>query len=128
MLSAKDFPVGSDDKASAHNVGDLGLIPESGRPSGEGNVSPLQYSCLENPMTEEPGRLQSMKSQSHTTKQLNLSLPRTHSDAQSFLYADLNLPIGNHLFILINSVSPVSSELSSLYFYNLHVFVYTLYH
>ena len=35
---------------SASNVGDLGLIPGSGRPSREGNVNPLQYSCLENPM------------------------------------------------------------------------------
>ena len=29
---------------------------------GEGNGTPLQYSCLENPWTEEPGRLQSMGS------------------------------------------------------------------
>ena len=29
---------------------------------GEGNGTPLQYSCLENPMMEEPGRLQSMES------------------------------------------------------------------
>ena len=30
---------------------------------GEGNVTPLQYSCLENPMNlQEPGRLQSMES------------------------------------------------------------------
>ena len=29
---------------------------------GEGNDTPLQYSCLENPWTEEPGRLQSMGS------------------------------------------------------------------
>ena len=29
---------------------------------GEGNGTPLQYSCLENPMMEEPGRLQSMGS------------------------------------------------------------------
>ena len=29
---------------------------------GEGNGIPLQYSCLENPWTEEPGRLQSMGS------------------------------------------------------------------
>ena len=35
---------------SACNVGDLGSIPESGRSSGEGNGTPLQYSCLENPM------------------------------------------------------------------------------
>ena len=27
-----------------------GLIPELGRIAGGGNVSPLQYSCLENPM------------------------------------------------------------------------------
>ena len=29
---------------------------------GEGSGTPLQYSCLENPMVEEPGRLQSMGS------------------------------------------------------------------
>ena len=29
---------------------------------GEGNGTPLQYSCLENPMAEEAGRLQSMGS------------------------------------------------------------------
>ena len=32
------------------NAGDLGLIPGLGRSRGEGNGSPLQYSCLENPM------------------------------------------------------------------------------
>ena len=37
-------------KASAYNVGDPGLIPGSGRSPGEGNGTPLQYSCLENPM------------------------------------------------------------------------------
>ena len=31
------------------NEGDLGLIPMSGRYLGEGNGSPLQYSCLGNP-------------------------------------------------------------------------------
>ena len=44
------FPGGSEGKASACNAGDLGLIPGSGRSSGEGNGNPLQYSCLENPM------------------------------------------------------------------------------
>ena len=33
---------------------------------GEGDGTPLQYSCLENPWTEEPGRLQSMGSLSRT--------------------------------------------------------------
>ena len=58
-----DFPGGSDGKESACNVGDMGLIPGSGRSPGEGNGNPLQYSCLENPWTEEPDGLQSMGSQ-----------------------------------------------------------------
>ena len=37
-----------------------------GRSPGEGNGSPLQYSYQENPMDEEPGRLQSMELQSRT--------------------------------------------------------------
>ena len=49
MLSL-GFPGGSEGKASAYNVGDLGSIPGSGRSPGEGNGNPLQYSCLENPM------------------------------------------------------------------------------
>ena len=44
------FPGGSEVKGSACSVGDLGLIPESGRSPGEENGNPLQYSCLENPM------------------------------------------------------------------------------
>ena len=43
-------PGGSEDKASARNAGDLGLIPGWGRSPGEGNGNPLQFSCLENPM------------------------------------------------------------------------------
>ena len=60
---ALDFPGGSDGKASAHNVGDPGSIPGWGRSSGEGNGNPLHYSCLENPIDRERGRLQSMGSQ-----------------------------------------------------------------
>jgi len=41
------------------NAGDAGLIPGSGRFPGEGNGNPLQYSYLEIPRTEEPGRLES---------------------------------------------------------------------
>ena len=47
------FPSGSEGKASAHNAGDLGLIPGSGRSPGEENGNPLQYSCLGNPMGRE---------------------------------------------------------------------------
>ena len=41
-------PGESDDKESACNVGDLGLMPGSERSPGERNGYPLQYSCLEN--------------------------------------------------------------------------------
>ena len=37
-------------KDSARSAGDLGLVPLSGRSSGEGNGNLLQYSCLENSM------------------------------------------------------------------------------
>ena len=43
------FPGDPDSKESACNVGDLGLIPGSGRSPGGGHGNPLQYSCLENP-------------------------------------------------------------------------------
>ena len=56
----RDFPGGSDGKASVCNAGDpgsipglardTGLIPGSGRSLGGGNGNSLQYSCLENPM------------------------------------------------------------------------------
>ena len=48
-----DFHSGSEVKnrpARAGDAGDEGSIPESGRSPGEGNGSPFQYSCLENPM------------------------------------------------------------------------------
>ena len=44
--------------ASAGDSRDMGSIPESGRFPGGGHGNPLQYSCLENPWTEEPGGLQ----------------------------------------------------------------------
>ena len=44
------FPSGLDSRESDYNVGDMGSVPGLGRSPGEGNGSPLQYSCLENPM------------------------------------------------------------------------------
>ena len=46
MFSTVDFPGDSDGKASAYNSGDPGSIRGSGRSPGEGNGTPLQYSCL----------------------------------------------------------------------------------
>ena len=45
------------------NAGNMGSTPGLGRSLGIGNGNPLQYSCLENSMDGEPGRLQSMGSQ-----------------------------------------------------------------
>ena len=53
-MSYRGFPGGSDGKESACSVGDKGSIPGSGRPPGEGNGNPLQYSCLENTMDGGP--------------------------------------------------------------------------
>ena len=50
IVKAVGFPSGSDGKASVCNAGDPGSIPGLGRSPGEGNGSPLQCSCLENPM------------------------------------------------------------------------------
>ena len=46
-------PGDSDGKESVCNAGNPGLIPGSGRSSGKGNGSPLQYSFLEKSMDRE---------------------------------------------------------------------------
>ena len=53
--SYKGFLCSSVSEESACSAGDPGLIPELGRSPGEGHGNPLQYPCLENPWTEEPG-------------------------------------------------------------------------
>ena len=63
LVFIQGFPGGFDGKESICNVGNQGLIPGLGRSSGEGNSNPFQDSCLENPWTEEPGRLQCMGQQ-----------------------------------------------------------------
>ena len=59
LLSGKEYSC---------NAGDLDLIPGLGRSPGEGNGNPLQYSCLENSMTEGTSRLQSMQYQKSRTQ------------------------------------------------------------
>ena len=53
LLFIRDFPSGPAVKnlpMNARDTRDAGSIPGSGRPPGEGNGYPLQYSCLENSM------------------------------------------------------------------------------
>ena len=52
------------------NVQDTALIPELGRSPGRGHGNPLQYFCLENPMTEEPDGLQYIGSQRTDTTEV----------------------------------------------------------
>ena len=54
------FPGGLDGKASACNVGDLGLIPGMGRSPGEEMATHSSILAWRIPWTKEPGRLQSM--------------------------------------------------------------------
>ena len=68
-----EFPGGSDGKASAHNVGDQGLIPGLERSPGEGNGNPLQYSCLKNFMDRGAYWLQ-FRGLQRLTEQLHFSL------------------------------------------------------
>ena len=52
-MQRSGFPGGSvveNLPAKAGEAGDLGSTPVSGKSLGGGNVNPLQYSCLENPM------------------------------------------------------------------------------
>ena len=49
-LGSVGFPGGSEVKASACSLGDLGSIPGLGRSPGEGKGYPLHYSGLENSM------------------------------------------------------------------------------
>ena len=53
-LVVKDLP------ANAGDIRDADSIPGSERPPGEGNGNPLQYSFLEIPWIEGPGKLQSI--------------------------------------------------------------------
>ena len=50
------------------NAGDVGSIPGLGRSPGEGNGTHCSILAWEIPGTEEPGGLQSMRSQSRQTQ------------------------------------------------------------
>ena len=54
--SSCDLPCGPAIKNLAASAGDAAVIPESGRPPGEGNGDPLQYSCWEHSMDREAWR------------------------------------------------------------------------
>ena len=65
-MNINSFPGGVVVKNLPANTGDVRdtySIPGLGRSPGGGHGNLLLYSCLENPMEEEPDRLQSIGSQ-----------------------------------------------------------------
>ena len=87
-----------DGKASAYDAGNLGSVPESGRSSGERNVNPLQYSCLENPMDRgAPSYSPLGRKDSDTTEWLLFCHLKKNS---LFLDSDTPIQILSCLFLL----------------------------
>ena len=65
-LKYNGFPCGSDGKEFACNVGDPGLIPRSGKSLEKRVDTSSSILAWRIPWTQEPGGLQSMRSQSRT--------------------------------------------------------------
>ena len=84
MYYLRSFPSGTSGKeptCQCRRRKRHGFDPESGRAPGGGHSNPFQYSCLENPMTEETGGLWFIRLQrvghdwrdlAHTTSMLNI--------------------------------------------------------
>ena len=95
------FPSNSDGEESACSAVDLGSIPGPGRSLGEGNSSPLQYSCLENSV--DRGAWQAIVhriAESDTTERLTLSLSR-HPYMYIYIYTIIHMHSGIHKHIHI---------------------------
>ena len=60
IATTRDFPGGSEGKASVYNVGDLGLIPGSGDPLEKEMAAHSSSLACKIPWMEGPGGLQSM--------------------------------------------------------------------
>ena len=85
------FLSGSDSKESACSVGDLGLIPGSGRSPGRGHGNPLQYSCLENSHRQRSlaGYSPWGQKESDMTEQLSTDTLDSQADTVDILKEDL---------------------------------------
>ena len=82
--------------ANAGDLGDWGLIPGSGRSSGGGDGTPLQYSCLENPMDQGAWWATVLG----VAKSLTRRSTRTHTHNASHTDGFLSLSEGRKFWIL----------------------------
>ena len=93
-MPVEGFPRGSVSKESSCNAGDADSILELGRSPGEENGTPLQYSHLQTPWTDEPDGLQSLGSQGlrddqtakHTAQQNGTMWPEPTLTQSSFSF------------------------------------------
>ena len=79
------------EKKSACNAGDAGLILELGISPGGGNGNPLQYFHLKNPWTVEPGGLQSKGSKSQTRLGTHTPIHYNTEKVHSLIFCSLPL-------------------------------------
>ena len=86
MIIETRLPLGLSGEESTCGAGDTGSIPGSGRSPGGGNGSPLQHSCLENPMAGEAWRTTvRMVTKSDTTEGLSTWWPLKQGRARVVL-------------------------------------------
>ena len=86
MIIETRLPLGLSGEESTCGAGDTGSIPGSGRSPGGGNGSPLQHSCLENPMAGEAWRTTvRMVTKSDTTEWLSTWWPLKQGRARVVL-------------------------------------------
>ena len=117
-----DFSGGSDGKAFAYNEGDRGSIPGSGRSPGEGNGTPLQYSCLENPMDRGAwwATVHGGRKESDTTEQLHFHFHFVYKfHSVSFICMWLSSSPNlicwrNYSFLIVHSWLPCSKSIDHI--------------
>ena len=100
------LPGGSDSRESAYNAEDLGSIPGLGRSPGEGTGSPLQHSCLKNPMDRGAWWATVRGVANSLTRLSNLGIRQTQNQLSS-----LSFCIGlRGYYLLTGSHSQIKSE------------------
>ena len=68
------------------DIRDAGSIPRLGRSLGGGHCNPLQYSCLENPRTEERGGLLSIELQQVGHNWSNLACMHAYRKIKVYIF------------------------------------------
>ena len=100
--------------ANAGDTRDMGLIPASGRPSGEGHGNPLQYSCLENPMDREASWATVHRTVKSWTRLKHISVHSVYVSAIVSIHLTLSIPLCVHKSIIAFLFLPCKQENNGL--------------